>query len=64
MCFDPYVLERITSSRLEELRSEAARRATVRSVHRSRGVFATLRAFFTGRPRALAGRRAVGPRHA
>ena len=65
MCFDPYVLERITSSRLEELRAEAARRGVVRSIHEPRRILARLRALFTGRHRVIAGRGgAVRTRHA
>ena len=64
MCFDPDVLERITSARLEELRAEAARRGVVRSVHGSRRILAKLRAFFMGRQRVITGRGAVRTRHA
>jgi hypothetical protein len=32
MCFDPYVLERITASRLTELRADAARHVALASV--------------------------------
>ena len=35
MCFDPYILERITMTRLAELRSDAARRALLASLRRS-----------------------------
>ncbi|HMB34138.1 MAG TPA: hypothetical protein VKV41_08925 [Methylomirabilota bacterium] len=65
MCFDPYVLERITTSRLEELRAEAARRGVVRSIHGPGRILARLRALFTGRHRVIAGRGgAVRTRHA
>ena len=64
MCFDPYVLERITNARLEELRAEAARRGVVRSIHGPRRMLARLRALFTGRPRIIGARGAVRTRHA
>ena len=64
MCFDPYVLERITSARLEELRAEAARRGIVRSIQGPRPILARLRAFLTGRQRMIAGRGTVRTRHA
>ena len=64
MCFDPYVLERITSARLEELRAEAARRGVVHATRGPRRILAKLRAFFTGRPRVITGRGAMRTRHA
>jgi len=36
MCFHPYVLERMAAIRLEELRSEAARRVALSSMRRER----------------------------
>jgi hypothetical protein len=64
MCFDPYVLERITTSRLAELRAEAARRVIVQSLRPQRSrLLARLRALFLGRTRPV-GRGAVRPRHA
>lgn len=64
MCFDPYVLERITASRLAELRADAARRLTVQSLHvRPSRLLAFLRQLFLGKTRA-SGRGTVRPRHA
>ena len=74
MCFDPYILERITASRLSELRADAARRLTVQSLRpQPSRLLAHLRLLllgrlsigrlFTGRTRAL-GRSAAKPRHA
>jgi hypothetical protein len=64
MCFDPYVLERITASRLAELRADAARRLSVQSLRpRPSRLFALLRLLVLGKTRAL-GRGAVRPRHA
>jgi len=64
MCFDPYVLEHITTSRLAELRAEAAHRLTVQSLRPQRSrLLARLRALFLGRTRSV-GRGAVRPHHA
>jgi len=64
MCFDPYVLERITEQRLAELRADAARRLTVQSLHsRPSRVLALLRLLFLGKTRVL-GRGTARPRHA
>jgi hypothetical protein len=64
MCFDPYVLERITASRLAELRADAARRLTVQSLHpRPSRLLARLRLLFLGKTRAL-GQGTARPRHA
>ena len=64
MCFDPYVLERITALRLAELRADAARRLTVQSLHpRPSRLLALLRLFFLGKTRVL-GRGTARPRHA
>ena len=64
MCFDPYVLERITASRLAELRADATRRLTVQSLHpRPSRLLALLRLLVLGKARAL-GRGTTRPRHA
>lgn len=65
MCFYPYVLERITASRLTELRADAVRHVALASVRADRpGVWAIIKnALF--RARRLFGRRGtVRPRHA
>ena len=65
MCFDPYILERITTTRLNELRAEAARRTTLASVKRCRpGVWDTVRVVLRRVGRALGRRGTVRPRHA
>ena len=64
MCFDPYVLERITEQRLAELRADAARRLTVQSLHPGPSrLLALLRLLFLRKTRAL-GRGTARPRHA
>lgn len=62
MCFDPYILQRITATRLDELRAEAARKAMLASVGRGEaGRWVTLRAAL----RRVAGRRGtIRPRPA
>lgn len=62
MCFDPYILQRITATRLDELRAEAARKAMLASVGRGEaGRWVTLRATL----RRVAGRRGtIRPRPA
>lgn len=65
MCFHPYVLERITASRLEELRAEAARRVALGSMKRDRpGVAEAARAAVARVGRFLGFRRTVRPRPA
>jgi len=64
MCFDPYVLGRITASRLAELRADATRRLIVQSLHpRPSRLLALLRLLFLAKTRALA-RGTARPRHA
>jgi hypothetical protein len=65
MCFDPYILERITATRLNELRAEAAHQARVASLTRgrSRGLGA-IRIVLLRAARLLGRRGAVRPRHA
>ena len=65
MCFDPYILERITTTRLNELRAEAARRTTLASVKRCQpGVWDRVRVVLRRVGRALGRRGTVRPRHA
>jgi hypothetical protein len=65
MCFDPYILERITATRLNELRAEAAHRMRVDSLTRGRsGVLAAIRMVLLRAARLLGRRGAVRPRHA
>ena len=63
MCFDPYVLERITALRLAELRADAARRLTVQSLHPRPSRLLALLRFVLGKTRVL-GRGTARPRHA
>ena len=65
MCFDPYILERITATRLNELRAEAAHQSRVASLTRgrSRGLGA-IRIVLLRAARLLGRRGAVRPRHA
>jgi hypothetical protein len=64
MCFDPYVLERITASRLTELRNEAARQVALQSMRRGRpGALAALRDLLLGKTR-VTDRRKIRPRPA
>ena len=65
MCFDPYILERITTTRLNELRAEAAHQSRVASLTRgrSRGLGA-IRMVLLRAARLLGRRGAVRPRHA
>jgi len=65
MCFDPYILERITATRLNELRAEAAHRMRVDSLTRGRsGVLAAIRMVLLRAARLLGRWGAVRPRHA
>jgi hypothetical protein len=65
MCFDPYILERITTTRLNELRAEAARRTTLASVMRDQpGVWDTVRLMLRRAGRVFGRRGMVRPRHA
>jgi hypothetical protein len=65
MSFDPYVLERITASRLTELRADAARYVALASVRAGRpGVWATVRGVLLRAGRVFARRGTVRPRHA
>ena len=65
MCFHPYVLERIVTHRLEELRAEAAQRMSWASTKRDRpGVATMVRAVITRAGRIVGLRGAVRPRHA
>lgn len=65
MSFDPYILERITATRLNELRAEAAHRMRVASLTRRRsGVLGAIRMVLLRAARLLGHRGAVRPRHA
>lgn len=65
MCFHPYVLERITAHRLEELRAEAALRVARAATSRERaGVAAAVRAAIARARRILGLQGTVHPRHA
>ncbi len=65
MSFDPYILERITATRLNELRAEAAHQMRVDSLTRGRsGVLAAIRMVLLRAARLLGRRGAVRPRHA
>ena len=65
MSFDPYILERITATRLNELRAEAAHRMRVDSLTRGRsGGLAPIRMVLLRAARLLGRRGAVRPRHA
>jgi hypothetical protein len=65
MSFDPYILERITATRLNELRAEAAQQMRVTSLTRGRsGALGAIRAMLLRAARLLGRRGAVRPRHA
>jgi len=65
MCFDPYVLERITTSRLSELRADAARHVALASVRvRRPSTWAVIKGALLRAGRLLGRRGAVKPRHA
>jgi len=65
MSFDPYILEHITATRLNELRAEAAHRMRVDSLTRGRsGALAAIRIVLLRAARLLGRRGAVRPRHA
>jgi hypothetical protein len=65
MCFDPYILERITTTRLNELRAEAARRTALASVKRGQpGVWDTVKVALRRAGRRFGRRGTVRPRHA
>jgi hypothetical protein len=65
MCFDPYVLERITASRLTELRADAARHVALASVRADRpGVWAIIKNALFRAGRLFGRRGTVRPRHA
>jgi len=65
MCFDPYILERITTARLNELRAEAVRRTTLASVMRGQpGVWDAVRLMLRRAGRVFGRRGTVRPRHA
>jgi len=65
MGFDPYVLERITASRLTELRADAARYVALASVREHRpGVWAPIRSALLRAGRLFGRRGTVRPRHA
>jgi hypothetical protein len=65
MSFDPYILERMTATRLNELRAEAAHRMQVASLTRGRsGVLGAIRMVLLRAARLLGRRGAVRPRHA
>ena len=65
MDFDPYILERITATRLNELRAEAAHRMELASLTRGRfGILGPIRMVLLRAGRFLGRRGAVRPRHA
>ena len=65
MSFDPYILERITATRLHELRAEAAHRMRLASLTRGRsGVLVAIRQVLLRAARLLGRRGTVRPRHA
>ena len=65
MGFDPYVLERITASRLSELRADAARHVALASVRVYRpGVWAAIKSALLRTGRLFGRRGTVRPRHA
>ena len=65
MNFDPYILERITATRLNELRAEAAHRMELASLTRGRsGMLGSIRMVLLRAARFLGRRGAVRPRHA
>jgi hypothetical protein len=65
MNFDPYILERITATRLNELRAEAAHRMELASLTRGRsGMLGPIRMVLLRAARFLGRRGAVRPRHA
>jgi hypothetical protein len=65
MSFDPYILERITATRLNELRAEAAHRMKLASLARGRsGLLGAIRMVLLRAARLLGRRGAVRPRHA
>jgi hypothetical protein len=65
MGFDPYVLERITASRLSELRADAARHVALASVRAHRpGIWAAIKGALLRTGRRFGRRGTVRPRHA
>jgi len=65
MSFDPYILERITATRLNELRAEAEHRTRVASLTRGRSrALGAIRIVLLRAARLLGRRGAVRPRHA
>jgi hypothetical protein len=65
MSFDPYVLERITASRLTELRAEAARHRVLASARAGRtGVWDVIKGALLRAGRLFGRRGTVRPRHA
>jgi hypothetical protein len=65
MSFDPYVLERITASRLTELRADAARYRVLASVRAGRpGLWDIIKGALLRRGRLFGRRGTVRPRHA
>lgn len=65
MSFDPYVLERITASRLTELRAEAARHRVLASVRAGRPrVWDVIKGALLRAGRLFGRRGTVRPRHA
>jgi hypothetical protein len=65
MNFDPYILERITAARLNELRAEAAHQRRVASLTRGRSrALGAIRMVLLRAARLLGRRGAVRPRHA
>jgi uncharacterized protein involved in type VI secretion and phage assembly len=65
MSLDPYVLERITKARLDELRADAARYAALASVRAiDPGVWASIKGALLGAGRLFGRRGAIRPRPA
>ena len=65
MCFDPYILERMTGTRLAELRANAARRALLVSLRRGEsGMWVAVKAALLRAGRLFGGRATVRPRPA
>ena len=65
MCFDPYILERITRTRLTELRADAARRTLLDALRREEpGVWPAAKAVLLRAGRFFGRRATVRPRPA
>ena len=65
MSFDPYVLEKMTASRLTELRADAARYVALASVRVPRpGVWVVIKGVLLRTGRLFGRRGVIRPRHA